>query len=416
MIRLSLGSRRRNAVALLAAILVVAVVYRFIVQGYLVSWIESATYEDKVRRLVDTVGSEVARLRGFPPPSGISVRVVSIEFFKSDTRQSLENDPKLIAQETLCKALLMVPKDFSLLEKKVGLSGIILAAAAGTTIYVVREYFNPDDKGALGTIAHEYTHVLQYVYQPHYDTATTDSGQALSALTEGEAGLVADLYTTNATGRAFSPQIPEPASQKPYGADSGWVLDRLFWFPYEHGEDFVYRIYQGGGWQAVNQVYAKPPSCTAQILHIDRLSDFQPVSLPNPKPVRGDWSISYSDTLGEYSIQLLLLQALRPVVAESATSEWIGDNATIYLSNRTYLLQWQSQWKNEESASDFAVTLSNFFQSMGGVKESELYWDFDGRLITLKQSGQKVILVGSSDKQLLLDETEQFDFSHKDAT
>ena len=146
MIKLSLGNRRRNAVALLAVILLATVVYRFIIQGYLVSWIQGVTYEDKVRRLVDTVGSEVARLRGFPPPSGISVRVVSIEFFKSDTRQSLEEDPQLIAQEALYKALLMVPRDFSLLEKKVGLAGIILAAAAGTTIYVVKEYFNPDDK------------------------------------------------------------------------------------------------------------------------------------------------------------------------------------------------------------------------------------------------------------------------------
>jgi len=389
-------------------LLLATVAFRFLVQDYLVSWAQGITYEDKVRRLVEKVDNEISRLRGFASVANVTVRVVSIEFFKSDARESLKDDPQLIAEETLYRALLMVPKDFSLLEQRVDIAGVILAAAAGRTIYVVKEYFNPDDEGALGTIAHEYTHVLQFVYQPHHDTETIDSSLVWSAVIEGEATLVSDLYITSTTGRAFSPHIPEPAAQKPFGAGSGWVLDRLFYFPYEYGEDFVYQFYKKKGWEAVNELYTQPPLSSTQILHLGHTPKaFQPISISNTKPFWGNWSTSYSETLGEYSIQLLLLQSLNPNMAKAATSGWMGDNATVYINNSTYLLQWQSVWENEESASNFATTLSSFFQNMGGVKEQESYWNFESRLITIKRNGQTVILVGSSHEQLLFEEIRQ---------
>ena len=84
-----------------------------------------------------------------------------------------------------------------------------LSATSGKTLYVVREYFDPSDKkSALRTLAHEYTHILQYVYLEQRTSKTQDELLACDAFIEGEADLVADLYISNMIGEHFSRRTP----------------------------------------------------------------------------------------------------------------------------------------------------------------------------------------------------------------
>jgi hypothetical protein len=397
---------RKKIVVFLICILLVIIVTGFYVETQYIPKLRWAPYEKEVFSLFDKVQSEVSRLRGFPTPSGVKVEVVSIEFFKSGAEQGSEDNPLLKAQEVLYKGLLIVPENFSLLEKKVNQSGMTLSATSGKTLYVVREYFDPSDKkSALRTLAHEYTHILQYVYLEQKTPKTQDEFLAWSAFIEGEADLVADLYISNITGEQFSPHVPPTPVTMPKGAGGGWTLDQTFSFPYLYGENFVYELYKSGGWDEVNNAYHHVPSSSSQILHMQEYQGgFEPNSLSNPKPVTSNWSIYYYDSLGEYFIRTMLLGSLTPNYALNATSGWVGDNVTIYLNDKTYLTFFKSMWRDESSASNFEKNLLSLLELKGCIERNGTIWDLNGRLLAIRHVGQTVMIICSSDLGVLNDE------------
>lgn len=200
---------RKNKAVFIIFILLATILTGFYTETQYLPQLKESSYVKEVNSLFDKVQSDVSRLRGFPAPSGVKVEVVSIEFFKSGATQGSGENPIMKAQEALYKGLLIVPENFSLIEKKVNEAGMTLSATSGKTLYIVREYFDPNDrKSALRTLAHEYTHILQYVYLEQRAPKTQDELLAWNAFIEGEADLVADLYISNVTGDPFSYHIP----------------------------------------------------------------------------------------------------------------------------------------------------------------------------------------------------------------
>ena len=128
--------------------------------------------------------------------------------------------------ETLFKALLLIPMDFSLLEKRISQAGMTLAATSGKTLYVVREYFDPSESGSLRTLAHEFTHVLQYIHIEQPSIESMDERLAWTAFIEGEADLVADIYQANLEGKHYSQPILPQLITKPEYVAPDWVLDQ----------------------------------------------------------------------------------------------------------------------------------------------------------------------------------------------
>lgn len=402
------GMTEKRIIALGTGMLLAILLVGFYAHTQLLFQVRESTYREEVESLFEKVRGEVSQLRSLPPPEGLRVEVVSIELFKSETRERLEESALLRAQEALYKGLLLVPEDFSLLENRIGQAGMTLAATSGKTLYVVKEYFDPTNRRqALRTLAHEYTHILQYVYIEQRAIQTEDELRAWTAFIEGEADLVADLYVAQVTGEEFSLRLPPIPASKPEGAGGSWALDQIFAFPYAYGENFVYQLFRKGGWEEVNRAYRHPPVSSAQILHPDRyLTGFEPDSLSNPEPIRIGWSIYFPERLGEYFIRVLLLQKISPFVAVDASSGWMGDNATLYLNHNTYLLFWRSMWKDEGSASAFEKALLAFFKEVGGGGRDRLLWDFNGRRIAVKRIDKEVMLIGSSDLQVLMEEVE----------
>ena len=126
------------------------------------------------------------------------------------------------------------------------------------------------------TLAHEFEHALadQALGLPIDEDfpvdGTEDSTLAATALVEGDATLTMVLYSF--TGAAIAPsalfgtELAEAAgvTRLPYYLQRGMI------FPYAEGLGFVCRLYQDGGWAAVNEAYADPPTTTAQILFTER--------------------------------------------------------------------------------------------------------------------------------------------------
>jgi hypothetical protein len=236
--------KSKHLIFIVTSLLLTIIVIESYVQPQLFPQLFESSYVREVRNLYNKVQTEVSNLRGFTPPKETKLEIVSIDFFKSETKVNLEKSDLLKAQEALYKGLLLVPNNFSLLDKKVSEAGMTLAASTGKTLYIVKEYFDPTNRRqALRTLAHEYTHILQFEYLQQKSIRTEDELLAWTALIEGEADLVADLYIAQEMNEEFSPRILPPPTSKPHDASSGWTLDQIFVFPYLYGENFVYQLF-----------------------------------------------------------------------------------------------------------------------------------------------------------------------------
>ncbi|MGB3330559.1 MAG: hypothetical protein WBA46_16485, partial [Thermomicrobiales bacterium] len=161
------------------------------------------------------------------------------------------------------------------------------------------------------TFAHETVHALQ---DQHFDLVTlqnranagnADISLALIALPEGDATYFESLYAT--ADREFlrrlldeynSMEMPDILTSAP-----AIFIDTLY-FPYDQGSTFVAAIYDEGGWQAVNELYANPPISTEQVLHPDKYRDGElpvAVAVSDPTAALGPgWTILDHDTFGEF--------------------------------------------------------------------------------------------------------------------
>ena len=112
-------------------------------------------------------------------------------------------------------------------------------------------------------LPHEYVHVLQ---DQHFDLTrllsrrTFDELMAARALIEGDACITTDLYgrEPSVEAAAFGSSSSESLLER--------TLDAFMEFPYVEGKIFVSRLYEEGGWDAVNAAFLDPPTTTEQII------------------------------------------------------------------------------------------------------------------------------------------------------
>lgn len=355
-------------------------------------------YEEEVKGLFKAVKDDIDSLRNLTTSRPVDLKIVHSEFFK---RESEEGGNGLkAAREALYKALLLAPATFSIREYEKERAGMIVAAASAYTLYIVKEYFNPNSADAARILAHEYTHILQYDRVKKSNLQTTDSQLAWTAFVEGEADLVADLYTSNKTGRLT---VSLPTFTPPKSGEDKWFLDRVTLFPYVYGERFAYILYKAEGWRAIDKAHLNPPTTTFEILHPSfYLNEFKPNTPQNPTPPASGWSIYYPDVLGAYFFNLFITRTLDPQEALRVSSLWLGDNSTLYLNDGGHLLYWQINLHTEDEAKTLKDKLT---RSLSEEASTE-----DGRIIRIKETyitlltRDAILLVVSSSSHDLAEE------------
>ena len=215
--------------------------------------------------------------------------------------------------------------------------------------------------------SHELTHALQDETLK-LDARTralkddSDRSFALQCLLEGEATLVmikvalkeipgadekaeeelAPLLTAGGLERANV-----PANVPPY------FVDQLF-FPYAEGLAFVRGAFQKGGWAEVDRFWRDPPASSSEIMH----------GSPYPPPVEGlltanptalfpGQKISYTDTLGEWTLRFLLGRALSAEEASAAAEGWRGDRIAFLNGGSRMGYYWRIRFEESEQAERF---------------------------------------------------------------
>jgi hypothetical protein len=324
--------------------------------------------------MLDQVEQEVAELRGLDPLRPVSRWKITKLQLRQRYAGLFVNDELEDAARSLALALgaldFMSPDTDLLSLWQDGFSKRI----AGFYVIETEEIYVISDAYLMGapeqlTFAHEFGHALQ---DQHFDLEAlgldvtsepeyADRILAIQGLIEGDAVLIQEQYATFYFSEEDALEVLQDALN--YGftlSDSvPRVLGKVSMFPYTHGKEFVSALYEQGGWQAIDRVYAVPPASTEQILHPERYvaGDWPaPVLLtPLTDTLGDDWYLVYESTVGEFVLGLYLENQLGAAEAAPAVEGWGGDRCAIYHSDtadETVLLL-RVVWDTEVDARQF---------------------------------------------------------------
>ena len=400
-----------------AAILAICLITIIVVSIFIVSLQKSQRpqgkeYQALAEQLLGEAKKEFEQIRG------VSVRDVTLEVVNKSW--VIENwgkayaDPEIAEihrEENIYKELFMIYQNDSLYEAKLEWPTAYYAAVWMGKMYIIQENFDiTNTLWAESTLVHELTHIIQENYSLP-QRATFDGTTALTAFTEGDGDFMANAFTNKSiltaySTNSYSTQSP-PVSLGLLLEDKiqpllPYTVDRLSRFPYAYGKEFVKTLYDTGGWNAVNQTYANPPTTTEQIMHPEKYfaqEDDKTVTAPT---VNGGWNLTRTDQFGEYFIRVMLSNWLYENEAEQASQGWGGDVMNYYEKSGDFLFTWSVAWDSVEDAHEFYVAFQDMMKSASAGNVSSDCWFAYNRYLTIQWNGTSTLIVSSPDQSSLL--------------
>ena len=208
-------------------------------------------------------------------------------------------------------------------------------------------------------LAHELTHALQDQNFGLLKLAleikdNDDRAAAASALIEGDATLVMSQYmvkdlswkTLADTATYSATQSMEEIRKAPR------YMREMLVFPYIKGEQFCAAAFERGGFVALTEVYADPPSSTAQILHPEKyfaIPREEPITIDFPNTTFQGKKPVADNVMGEMGTRLLFQEtSLNANIAEKTAAGWRGDRYLVYDGGRE--LVWKTVWRSPDAA------------------------------------------------------------------
>ena len=375
-----------------------------------------------VAATMDKIQQQVAQIRGLSPLAQLNRetlsttqlgQIVANDFFADYTQEDAAKDARELV------LIGAIDPGFDLYKFYVALYSEQIAG-----------FYDPDSKymyvvqgenfGAMeqATYAHEFTHALQ---DQHYDLRNglkdndtyckdhTEYCAAVDALTEGDAVLVEQFWLLDyATAQQQNEYFQQSQSQQSPVFDSAppfFQQDLIF--PYAQGLNFVYTLYNQGGFAAVDQAYTNPPVSTEQILHPEKYPSDQPVDvyLPDFTSVLGSgWQESDRNVMGEWSTYQILADGIDPAyrlqdnVAKQAADGWAGDTYLVYWNPDTQQSAFimRSRWSTLQDTTEFWNAMQQYGQDRWGTpalsQTDRTDWEnTTNGFVTLRRSGQEVI-------------------------
>jgi hypothetical protein len=217
-------------------------------------------------------------------------------------------------------------------------------------------------------LAHELTHALQDqnfgTLAAADDPSNGDRSLAIHAVVEGDATLAGFAYLLGGLPENSLLDLVDrlgavPAELEKALPDTPPVLRDELVFQYSAGAKFVALAYLRGGWAAVNELLAHPPTSTEQVLWPDKY--FVKRSAPTLVRLGGldayrkpeEWTVVEENTFGALTVRILVEAFLDPTRAERVASGWDGDRFIAFGQGETLHVYWVSAWDSEAAAREF---------------------------------------------------------------
>ncbi len=217
-------------------------------------------------------------------------------------------------------------------------------------------------------LAHELTHALQDqnfgTLAAADDPSNDDRSLAIHAVVEGDATLAGFAYLFGGLPESSLLDLVErlgavPAEVEKTLPDTPPVLRDALVFQYSAGAKFVALASLRGGWAAVNELLAQPPTSTEQVLWPDKY--FVHRSTPILVRLGGldvyrkpeEWTVIEENTLGALTVRILVETFLDAARAAHVASGWEGDRFIAFGKGEALHVYWVSAWDGEAAAREF---------------------------------------------------------------
>jgi hypothetical protein len=185
-----------------------------------------------------------------------------------------------------------------------------------------------------------------------------------------------------------------------------------FLFPYLQGFDFVYNLYQTGGWNAVDAAFLNPPVSTEQIMHPDKYPTDLPENVEMPDfsgVLDGSWEEIDRNVMGEWYTYLVLARGwtdqfmLDDEDSKVASAGWDGDTYVFYspAGSNDYLFAWRSRWETSQDMHEFFNQSREYGLARWGIPTANtstaVTWESetDGTILMRRAGNDVLWLMGS---------------------
>jgi hypothetical protein len=232
-------------------------------------------------------------------------------------------------------------------------------------VVIRRSTYERDRNKQRMVVSHELEHAIVGCALPRPPRPHgLDEATALGALEEGDATVTALAYALSLGGRTLASYIPE--ALRSIAADEPKKIHTPGFFAYSLGMRFVLELYQRGGFTAVNDAFAHPPTSTSEILHVERYR--QPRRAPNLStrmPVPSPFTPLYSDSRGELVLREVLAYCVAPERAMSLAADWQADRITVAQAATRTLTRWIVAWRSEVAAQTYEEAINHCLRMLG---------------------------------------------------
>jgi len=371
-------------------------------------------------RVVEEVKGQVAAIRGLAWKGTLPVRVLTKEQLATRVRaltseDLAENRAEITTDESILKLLKLIGKDVDYAKT---IDSILAGGVLGYYDDEAKELFVGGggaatlDPATKATLAHELTHALT---DQHFDFGATTKAlddqnkteevAALSAVIEGDAELVAELWqerhlTDRERRDARNGSTTDGGS---FASAPPYLLESLF-FPYQDGLAFVRSRHRAGGFAEVDNAYLRPPTSTEHILHPETYAtqpSWTPPSLPDLAAATGCGAVD-TGTLGEFDMRQLLASEIATSDARTAAAGWNGDAFAVVRCGTALGLADRWQTDDPASAGRLADALGRWARGWSGSTRAV---DAEGRFTGPSGSGRVLRNGGRVDLVLADDAT-----------
>jgi hypothetical protein len=350
---------------------------------------------------------QVQEIRDLRAKSPVEPKLLDEPTLKANVAASFEKDnppARVAADERIYQLLGLMPEGASLKDLYLKLLG---SQVAGYYDSDTKELYVVSRSGGLGptervTFAHEFDHALQdqnFGLDKLQLDAIGESDRALARLSvpEGDATFLMALWAGQYLTPAELVQVVQGSSdpeQAAILASMPAILKESLLFPYTAGQPLIQSTFSGGGWAAVDKMYADPPASTEQVLHPEKHAAHEPptkVALPKDLAARlgTGWSVDLQDTLGEFQLEVWLESAgkVAKATATAATAGWGGDRIALVSKGDRSGIVVDTRWDNPADAAEFAAAAQATLDGLGG----------HGALIAIDGSNRVTVFIATDD-------------------
>jgi hypothetical protein len=240
-------------------------------------------------------------------------------------------------------------------------------------------------------LAHEYTHSLQdgafdleklgkeWTGSDLEEDGFAQYTETLECLIEGDATFTARLYAEQAYGADWRDKVDAESAKGSEGEEPELpeFLRRAASFNYGDCEAFIEKLFQEGGWEAVNAAYSDPPATTEQVLDIEKYRSRELANTAPPRDLSSQldgWKLLDSAQFGAYDVYNYALTLTQDVqAAVTAAFGWGAGWINIYrleTDPNQVIAQMFFGWDSDQDLLEFLVAYDMIVGKLGAQSQS----------------------------------------------